>query len=163
MKSINKTIKDNRIKTHQAVCGSLKPRMNAVGTRWRIAARIRLANSWATKNPKKTFGYVVGTLLMVLLVDVAFTGARAEMNNPELARIANVEPIFNGFRTIQANKEAHRKTILELTSQGQSIRQELDSMIRIPVKSHADSIGIIKRYNSLENIVKSLKQNDTND
>lgn len=137
--------------------------MNAVGTRWRIAARIRLANSWATKNPKKTFGYVVGTLLMVLLVDVAFTGARAEMNNPELARIANVEPIFNGFRTIQANKEAHRKTILELTSQGQSIRQELDSMIRILVKSHADSIGIIKRYNSLENIVKSLKQNDTND
>ncbi len=85
------------------------------------------------------------------------------MNNPELARIANVEPIFNGFRTIQANKEAHRKTILELTSQGQSIRQELDSMIRIPVKSHADSIGIIKRYNSLENIAKSLKQNDTND
>lgn len=163
MKSINKTIKDNRIKTHQAVCGWLKPRMNAVGTRWRIAARIRLANSWATKNPKKTFGYVVGTLLMVLLVDVAFTGARAEMNNPELARIANVEHIFNGFRTIQANKEAHRKTILELTSQGQSIRQELDSMIRIPVKSHADSIGIIKRYNSLENIVKSLKQNDTND
>ncbi len=75
MKSINKTIKDNRIKTHQAVCGWLKPRMNAVGTRWRIAARIRLANSWATKNPKKTFGYVVGTLLMVLLVDVAFTGA----------------------------------------------------------------------------------------
>ena len=163
MKSINKTIKDNRIKTHQAVCGWLKPRMNAVGTRWRIAARIRLANSWATKNPKKTFGYVVGTLLMVLLVDVAFTGARAEMNNPELARIANVEPIFNGFRTIQANKEAHRKTILELTSQGQSIRQELDSMIRIPVKSHADSIRIIKRYNSLENIAKSLKQNDTND
>ena len=162
MKSINKTIKDNRIKTHQAVSGWLKPRMNAVGTRWRIAARIRLANSWATKNPKRLLA-MWSAHCSVLLVDVAFTGARAEMNNPELARIANVEPIFNGFRTIQANKEAHRKTILELTSQGQSIRQELDSMIRILVKSHADSIGIIKRYNSLENIVKSLKQNDTND
>lgn len=163
MKSINKTIKDNRIKTHQAVCGWLKPRMNAVGTRWRIAARIRLANSWATKNPKKTFGYVVGSLLMVLLVDVALTGARAEMNNPDLAKIANVEPIFNGFRTIQANKDAHRKTVMELAVRGKVIRQELDSMIRIPVKSHADSIGIIKRYNSLESIVKSLKQNNNND
>ena len=163
MKSINKTIKDNRIKTHQAVCGWLKPRMNAVGTRWRIAARIRLANSWATKNPKKTFGYLVGSLLMVLLVDVAFTGARAEMNNPDLAKIANVEPIFNGFRTIQANKDAHRKTVMELAVRGKVIRQELDSMIRIPVKSHADSIGIIKRYNSLESIVKSLKQNNNND
>lgn len=163
MKSINKTIKDNRIKTHQAVCGWLKPRMNAVGTRWRIAARIRLANSWATKNPKKTFGYVVGSLLMVLLVDVALTGARAEMNNPDLAKIANVEPIFNGFRTIQANKDAHRKTVMELAVRGKVIRQELDSMIRILVKSHADSIGIIKRYNSLESIVKSLKQNNNND
>lgn len=163
MKSIKKTIKDNRIKTHQAVCGCLKPKMNAVGTRWRIAARIRLANSWATRHPKKTFGYVVGTLLMVLLVDVAFTGVRAEMNNPDLARIANVEPIFNGFRTIQANKDTHLKTVMELAVRGKVIRQELDSMIRIPVKSHADSIGIIKRYNSLESIVKSLKQNDNND
>lgn len=118
MKSLRRTIKDSRLKTHQAVSGWLRPKMGAVGKRWRIAARIRLANSWATKHPKKTFGYVVGTLLMVLLVDVAFTGARAEMNNPDLARIANVEPIFNGFRTIQANKDAHRKTVLELASQG---------------------------------------------
>lgn len=163
MKSIKKTIKDNRIKTHQAVCGWLKPRVNAVGTRWRIAARIRLANSWATKNPKKTFGYVVGSLLTVLLVDVAFTGAKAEMNNPDLAKIANVEPIFNGFRTIQANKVTHRNTVMELANRGKVIRHELDSLISIPVKSHADSIGIIKRYNSLENIVNSLKQNDNND
>lgn len=163
MKSLRRTIKDSRLKTHQAVSGWLRPRMGAIGTRWRIAARIRLANSWATKHPKKTFGYVVGSLLMVLLVDVAFTGARAEMNNPDLAKIANVEPIFNGFRTIQANKDAHRKTVMELAVRGKVIRQELDSMIRIPVKSHADSIGIIKRYNSLESIVKSLKQNNNND
>lgn len=163
MKSIKKTVRDSSLKIHQAVIGWLRPRMGAIGKRWRIAARIRLANSWATKHPKKTFGYVVGALLMVLLVDIAFTGASAEMNNPDLARIANVEPIFNGFRTIQANKDAHRKTVLELTSQGQTIRHELDSLIRIPVKSHADSIGIINRYNRLENIVNSLKQNDNND
>ncbi len=163
MKSLRRTIKDSRLKTHQAVSGWLRPRMGVIGTRFRLAARIRLANSWATKHPKKTFVYVVGTLLMVLLVDVAFTGARAEMNNPDLARIANVEPIFNGFRTIQANKDTHRNTVMELAARGKVIRQELDSMIRIPIKSHSDSIGIIRRYNSLENIVKSLKQNDNND
>ena len=163
MKSIKKIIKGGRLTAYQAASGWLRPRMGAIGTRWRIAARIRLANSWATKNPKKTFGYVVGTLLMVLLVDVTFTGTRTEMNNPDLAKIANVEPIFNGFRTIQANKDAHRRTVMELAVRGKVIRQELDSMIRIPVKSHADSIGIIKRYNSLESIVKSLKQDNNND
>lgn len=160
MKSIKRTIKDSRLKTHQAVSGWLRPRMGAIGTRYRLAARIRFANKWATRHPKKTFGYVVGTLLMVLVADIAFSGARAEMNNPDLARIANVEPIFNGFRTIQSNKDAHRKTVMELAAQGQTIRQELDSMIRIPDKSHADSLGIIRRYSRLENIVKSLKQND---
>lgn len=163
MKSIRKTIRNSRLATSNQIKAWLQPKMGAIGTRYRLAARIRLANSWATRHPKRTFGYVVGTLLTVLFCDIAITGIRAESQMGDVSRIANVEPIFNGFRTIQANKEAHRKTILELTSQGQSIRQELDSMIRIPVKSHADSIGIIKRYNSLENIVKSLKQNNTND
>lgn len=148
------------MKTHQAVSGWLRPRMGAIGIRWRIAARVRLANSWATKHPKKTFGYVVGTLFMVLTADVAFTGARDGMYNQHMAHIANVEPIFNGFRTIQANKDTHRKTVMELAAQGQTIREELDSMIRIPAKTHDDSISIVRKYGQLEKIVKSLKQND---
>ena len=89
-----------------------------------------------------------------------FAGIRAEMKESNVNMIANVEPIFNGFRTIQANKDTHRRTIMELAAKGQVVRHELDSIIAIPAKSHEDSIGIIRRYNQLENIVKSLKQND---
>lgn len=160
MKSLRKTMRDSRLKTHHAVSGWLKPKMGAIGSRYRVAARIRLANLWASRHPKRTFAYVVATLLMVLVGDIMVTGMRAEMKESNVNLIANVEPIFNGFRTIQANKETHRKTILEMTTKGQSIRHELDSMIAIPSKSHDDSIGIIRRYNQLENIVKSLKQND---
>lgn len=160
MKSLRKSIRDSRLKTHNVIRTWLKPKMGAIGTRYRLAARIRMANSWATKHPKRTFAYVVGSLLMVLLCDIMVAGMRAEMKEPNVNMIANVEPIFNGFRTIQANKDAHRRTILDLTTKGQAVRQELDSMIAIPAKSHEDSIGIIRRYNQLENIVKSLKQND---
>ena len=97
---------------------------------------------------------------MVLVCDVMITGMRAEMREPDVNIIANVEPVFNGFRTIQANKDSHRRTILEMTSQGQNLKHELDSLIAIPRKSHADSIGIIKRYGQLENLVKTLKNND---
>lgn len=160
MKSLRKSIRDSRLKTHNVIRTWLRPKMGAIGTRCRLAARIRMANNWATKHPKRTFAYVVGSLLMVLLCDIMVAGMRAEMKEPNVNMIANVEPIFNGFRTIQANKETHRKTILDMTTKGQSIRHELDSMIAIPAKSHEDSIGIIRRYNQLENIVKSLKQND---
>lgn len=160
MKSIRKSIHDSRLKAHDVINTWLKPRVGSIGIRYRIAARVRLANACASRHPKRTFICVVGTLLMVLVADMMVAGMRAEMKEPDVDLIANVEPVFNGFRTIQANKETHRKTILKMTEKGQSIRHELDSLIAIPTKSHADSIGIIRRYGQLESIVKSLKQND---
>lgn len=160
MKSLKKTISDSRLRTSNQIKSWLQPRLGSVGKRYRLAARIRIANRWATQHPKRTFGYVVGTLLTVLFCDVAITGMRAEMKEPDVNMIANVEPVFNGFRTIQANKDTHRRTVLEMTSQGQTLKHELDSLIALPHKTHADSIGIIRRYGQLENLVKTLKQND---
>lgn len=160
MKSIRKTLRNSRLATSNQIKSWLRPKMGAIGTRYRLAARIRLANSWASKHPKKTFGYVVGTLLAIIFCDIAIAGIRAESQMENVNQIANVEPIFNGFRAIQANKESQRQTILEMTSQGQILRHELDSLIAIPRKSHRDSVDIIRRYARLENIVKSLKQND---
>ena len=160
MKSLKKTISDSRLRTSNQIKSWLQPRPGSVGRRYRLAARIRIANRWATRHPKRTFGYVVGTLLTVLICDVAITGMRAEIKEPDVNMIANVEPVFNGFRTIQANKDTHRRTVLEMTSQGQILKHELDSIIAIPRKTHADSIGIIRRYGQLENLVKTLKQND---
>jgi len=160
MKSLGKSIRNSRLATSTQIKSWLQPKISAIGTRYRFAARIRLANSWATKHPKKTFGYVVGTLLMVLFFDIAITGIRAESRMDSVNHIANVEPIFTGFRAIQANKNSQRRTILEMTNQGQILRHELDSLIAIPRKSHRDSVDIIRRYARLENIVKSLKQND---
>ena len=160
MKSIRKTIRNSRLATSNQIKAWLQPKVGAIGTRYRLAARIRLANSWATKHPKKTFGYVVGTLIAIIFCDIAIAGIRAESQIENVNQIANVEPIFNGFRAIQANKESQRQTILEMTNQGQLLRHELDSLIAIPRKSHRDSVEIIRRYTRLENIVKSLKQND---
>ena len=160
MKSLKKTFSDSRLRTSNQIKSWLQPRLGSVGRRYRLAARIRIANRWATRHPKRTFGYVVGTLLTVLFCDVAITGMRAEMKEPDVNMIANVEPVFNGFRTIQANKDTHRRTVLEMTSKGQAIKHELDSLIALPHKTHADSIGIIRRYGQLENLVKTLKQND---
>ncbi len=150
----------SRLMTANQIKSWLQPKVSAFGERHRMAARIRLANSWATRHPKRTFGYVVGTLLMVLFCDIAIAGLRAENSMENMSQIANVEPVFNGFRTIQANKDNQRKALLEMTAQGKSLHHELDSLIAIPRKSHRDSIEIIRRYSRLENIVKSLKQNE---
>lgn len=156
-------MRDSRLRTNDAVTGWLKPRMGAIGTRCRLAARIRMANRWAARHPKRTFGYVIGTLLFILLGDVDITGARLESNEPDISTIAQVEPIFSGFRNIQAGKETQRRQLVDMTDKGRRLHRQLDSLIAIPRKSYSDSIEIIRRYRSLEQIVKSLKQYDNNE
>lgn len=50
---------------------------------------------------------------------------------------------------------------MDLVAQGQELREELDSMIAVPHKSRMDSTRIIQRYRQLENIVKSLNNNES--
>ena len=162
MKSFRKTLREHRLKTHEQIRSWLQPKLGRLGTRYRLAARIRLANCWARKHPKRTFATVVSSLSLLLLSTVALDQLHADKENgPNISMIANMEPMFEGFRTIQANKDVHRHTVQNMALEGQVLRQKLDSMIAIPHKSHMDSIRIIQSYRQLENIVNSLKNNDT--
>ena len=155
------------MQTHQLVRSWLQPKLGAIGIKYRLAGRIRLANIWARKHPRRTFAYVTGSLLLVLVANIAVDGLFAksnELNEPnelnELSVIAPVDPMLEGFRAIQANKTVHRGTLMDLTAKGQLLHEELDSLIALPHKTHADSIHIIQSYRQLESIVKSLKNND---
>ena len=132
MKSFRKKIQESRLKTHLLVRSWLQPKLGVIGTRYRLAARIRLANRWAAKHPKATFAGVTGTLLLLLVSTVAIDSGNGKQSEPDVSSIAAMEPVFQGFRTIQANK----------------------------VKSREDSLRIILKYRQLENIVKSIKNND---
>ena len=164
MKSLRKILHESRLKTHQQVRSWLQPKMGAIGTKYRLEARIRLANAWAIKHPKRTFAYVTGTLAFVLMGNIWISGANVdssnELNEANRTLISNMEPLFSGFHTIQANKDIQRTTLMDLVAQGQELREELDSMIAVPNKSRIDSARIIQRYRQLENIVKSLNNNE---
>ena len=167
MKSFRKTLRESRLRTHKLVRSWLQPKLGAIGIKYRLAGRIRLANIWAKKHPRRTFAYVTGSLLFVLVANIAMDGLLAnsnELNEPnelnELSAIAPVDPMLEGLRTIQANKTVHRSTLMNLTAKGQLLHEELDSLIALPHKTHADSVHIIQSYRQLESIVKSLKNND---
>ena len=159
MKSFRKTLQESRLKTHHLIRSWLQPKLGAVGTKYRLAGRIRLANIWARKHPRRTFAYVTGALFFLLASTVAIDSMTlSDKREPDVA--VGLEAVFAGFRTIQANKSIHRSTLTELTQEGQQLREELDSLIAIPRKSHQDSIHIVQSYNRLESIVKSLQNND---
>lgn len=98
MKSLRKILHESRLKTHQQVRSWLQPKMGAIGTKYRLEARIRLANAWAIKHPKRTFAYVTGTLAFVLMGNIWISGANVdssnELNEANRNLISNMEPLF---------------------------------------------------------------------
>lgn len=140
----------------------LKPKLGKAGERLRLAGRIRLANIWARKHPKRIFACVTGTLSLLLVCSLVMNNSKLDGtdNAHGIGAIASMEPLFQGFRTIQSNKGLHRATMLELADSGRAIRRELDSLIAMPKKSHGDSLRIVRQYRRLENIVKFINNGE---
>ena len=124
----------------------------------RCRERIERANAWAEQNKGRTATMTVGTLFMLLVIGSVMTlsgNDEPEMNI--IDGIAEVNPMFQGLQQIQDTKAYQLSQVEKLTVQGQSLKRELDSLIRMPVKSHEDSLQIIIKHRQLELIVNNLE------
>lgn len=158
---IRKKLRESRLRTHLQIRAWLQPKLGKAGERLRLVGRIRLANIWARKHPKRTFACVTGVLSLLLVCSLVTGNDRPDnVDEQDISAIARMEPLFQGFRTIQSNKGLHRATIQELADSGRAIRQELDSLIAMPKKSHGDSLRIVRQYRRLENIVKFINNGE---
>lgn len=162
---IRKKLRESRLRTHLQIRAWLQPKLGKAGERLRLAARIRLANIWARKHPKRTFACVTGTLSLLLVCSLVMDNSKPDGtdNAHGIGTITSMEPLFQGFRTIQSNKGLHHATMLELADSGRAIRRELDSLIAMPRKTHGDSLRIVRQYRRLENIVKFINNNGEHD
>lgn len=158
---IRKKLRESRLRTHLQIRAWLQPKLGKAGERLRLVGRIRLANIWARKHPKRTFACVTGTLSLLLVCSLVMNNSKPDnVDEQGISAIASMEPLFQGFRTIQSNKGLHRATMLELADSGRAIRRELDSLIAMPKKSHGDSLRIVRQYRRLENIVKFINNGE---
>ena len=124
----------------------------------RCRERIERANAWAEQNKGRTAALTVGTLFLLLVIGSVMTlsgNDEPEMNIIE--GIAEVNPMFQGLQQIQDTKAYQLSQMEKLTVKGQSLKRELDSLIRMPVKSHEDSLKIIIKHRQLELIVNNLE------
>lgn len=151
-------------KIHRTIGGYLRPLIENFSKSWRIPGRVRLANRWALNHPKWTALSVVG-ILFSLTVANFITIAQEDLTQKAMAesltQIDDVDQVFEGLRRIQNFKESQRLDVVEMTRRGQTLKQELDSLIDIPEKSPADSAKIKRHYRELETIAKTLQYNET--
>lgn len=154
MKSIKRAFREKREKTHNAVSLWLQPKINRIGQRIRLAGRIRLANRWARKHPKKMFSLSFGTLFILFLTTFFHGPAEEKSIIPD---DVGVQSALTGLSTIIDYRNYHENTVNALALQGGAIKREIDSLVSLPNKTSEDSIRIFQNYRKLNVIINNLK------
>ena len=126
--------------------------------RHQVRERIEQANQWALRHKRRTAAITVGLLSLSLLTGILTTAfGDSEESEPSFDGIAQVGPMFEGMRRINDNKGFQLSQVEQLSLKGKTIKHELDSLVRLPFKSHDDSVRIVVRYKQLEMIVNHLQ------
>lgn len=124
----------------------------------RLRERISKANEWANGHVGTTASITISLLSLSLLAGIMVNILTPEdKENPSYESIVLVSPMFDGMRRIQENKTYQVAQVEQMTLRGKTIKHELDSLVRIPLKSHDDSVKIVVKYKQLEMIVRNLE------
>ena len=159
---IRKKLRESRLRTHLQIRAWLQPKLGKAGERLRLAGRIRLANIWARKHPKRTFACVTGTLSLLLVCSLVMNNSKPDGtdNAHGIGAIARWNPCSKASAPYSRTKACTVPRYRSWrTADGHPT--ELDSLIAMPRKTHGDSLRIVRQYRRLENIVKFINNRRT--
>lgn len=160
MKSIKRKLSRNNGKAIQALSIWIRPLASSIGNKMRLGPRIRLCNMWAAKHPKKMAAYSIGMLFIIFVSSLFPFGNDHSGTSSISEEIVKVEPMFSKLRDIQTLKQYQNNQVNKMALHGKNIKNRLDSLISLPVKSKNDSLEIFRCYRQIQIIAQNLNSND---
>jgi len=124
--------------------------------KFKFKDKIAKANQWADKHKKRVSVITISMLMLSLIIGSWLTLTSTYNEADMLSGFTEVKPAFDGIRRIQRLKSMQVDQTVELTNKGQQLKHNLDSLVRLPIKSHQDSVDIVVKYRQLELVVKYL-------
>ena len=121
--------------------------------KFKLREKIDKANQWADKHKKRVSVITISMLMLSLVIGSWLTLTSTYNEADMLSDFTEVKLAFDG---IQRLKSMQVDQTVELTNKGQRLKHDLDSLVRLPVKSHQDSVDIVVKYRQLELVVKYL-------
>lgn len=162
MKFLKRKVVNLRNIAGSQVVNIVFPWINYLKEKWRLKARVRLANIRARKNPKKFFYISVSIMSFLLLINVGslFIG-RTKKETPDdlIVNIVKIDSVFTGMRVNNELAAQQREKFSELALTARKLSLELDSLMKIPNKSPNDSSEIKTKYRKMQIIYKTLNIN----
>ena len=157
MKKKMKRAKEAKARWENEAKGKVESFVKKLSLQWKVRERIDAANAWAVKHPKRTATMTIGALVCSLCLGIVVSLYTPQSSKDIVGEIENVQPMFAGLQSRQNGKNVQVREVGQLALRGQRLKGELDSLVRIPIKTHQDSALIIYKYKQLEMIVANLK------
>lgn len=147
-----KIFKKSKAKKDAKIAAGIK----SLTDKFKLKDKIAKANLWADKHKKRVSVITISMLMLSLIIGSWLTLTSTYNEADMLSDFTEVKPAFDGIRRIQRLKSMQVDQTVELTNKGQQLKHDLDSLVRLPVKSHQDSVDIVVKYRQLELVVKYL-------
>lgn len=143
---------DKACRLHKAIENIMSPLLRNCGEKLQLQRRIRIANIWARRHPKALMGYyltfAIGLLAITITIDLMTSGTKKD-HTLDLKSIPSMSHRLQSLNLTEIQNEKIKMELTELGLKGQKLYNELDSLMKIPNKTHADSVRIIQTYNIL--------------
>lgn len=148
--------KNNKKKSKQTaifIKNLLSPYLQKISETIRIDGRIRLANRWGRKHPRRLmFYYAVFSVTLLAVTLITDIMNHAASDTSDVLKISDIPQMYNRLNFIQSQEgkqELIKHEIADLYGKGLILYNELDSLQHLQNKSHQDSIRIITIYQAL--------------
>lgn len=149
---IKKKGREKAQRLHQTLKDQLSPHLTKLGERLRLRARIRWANIWGRNHPKKLMVYYSTFAIALLSGTVLIDFLTPKAKSQDLLGLQSIPKMDHRLQSLNNSEIQTEKIKMELATLGQKgliIYNELDSLMKLPVKTHEDSVRIITNYNIL--------------
>lgn len=127
----------------------------------RIRARIRFSNIWCKQNPK-WFVSIVVIMFSLTLIPLGFHPDSDSSWKRATQEMQSKADVISKFNEIQSRKVETRNSLNDVVKKGITIRQKIDSLLKIKNKTHEDTVEIQSRYKQLK-IIYNFLNNSKND
>lgn len=154
MFKLKKKGKESASRIHSAIRGWAAPWCERISQKIRLHGRVRLANIWGRKHPKLLMWYFCGIMVLNILLGTAYSLFVEHRDEPALdpERFASSMKVFDGLQQVNRNREAVKESYRTLMATGNTVLNELDSLMAIKEKNHQDSIEILIRYQKIQTL-----------
>ena len=128
-----------------------------LGKKYGIGEKVAKANAWADGHRRKTAGilfslntciYLIGFFLCMLGNETDGSSIKDPMQD-----LAQIQPMFSQLHRIEDMKTVQKKTYVQLSNRAVKLKREVDSLMAMPRKTHADSVLALEKYDELQMIM----------